>query len=49
MAEQFPTVSYQDDSRNLAISWSYNGRAIPRYVAVDNVAALEHKLASDGE
>jgi hypothetical protein len=27
----------------------YNDRIIPRYVAVDNVAALEHKLASNGE
>jgi len=27
----------------------YNDRAIPRYVSIDNVAALEHKLASDGE
>lgn len=27
----------------------YNDRAIPRYISVDNVAALEHKLASNGE
>lgn len=46
MAEQFSTVS---SAGKLAISWFYNGRAIPRYVAVDNVAVLEHKLASDGE
>jgi hypothetical protein len=27
----------------------YNDWGIPRYVAVDNVAALKHKLASDGK